>query len=67
MGTTVIIAIGAAILVALLIADLLLDWFIIRSVFRLIDRLPPYRSGGRYHSQATPEKYSSLRKPPNGN
>jgi hypothetical protein len=66
LSEAAVIAIGAAALVALLVADFLLDRLMIRALFRLIDRLPPYRPGGRYRSQSTPERYAPLRKPRNG-
>lgn len=63
---TVVIAIGAAVLVALLVANFLFYRLMIRVLFRLIDLLPPYRPKGRYRSQSTPERYASLRKRRNG-
>ena len=66
LGTTVVIVMGAAVLAALLVANYLLYRLMIRAMFKLIDLLPPYRPGGRYRSQATPEKYASLLKPRKG-
>jgi len=63
---TVAIATGAAVIIALLVADFLFYRLMIRALFALVDRLPPYRPGGRYRSKATPEKYASLRRPRNG-
>ncbi|HEU0043078.1 hypothetical protein [Sphingomonas sp.] len=63
---TVEIVIGAAVLLALLVADFLLYRLVSRALFWLVDLLPPYRPGGRYHSQATPEMYASLRRPRKG-
>ncbi|WP_153002916.1 hypothetical protein [Sphingomonas sanguinis] len=63
---TVLNAIGLAVIVALLLADFLFYRLMIRALVRLIDRLPPFRLGGRYRSQSTPEKYASFRKPWNG-
>lgn len=57
------IAIGSAVTITLLVADLLLNRLTVRTLFALLDRLPPYRPGGRYKSQSTPEKYASLRRP----
>ena len=56
-------AIGAVVIIALLIADFLFYRLIIRALYALVDRLPPYRPGGRYRSQAEPGKYASLRRP----
>jgi hypothetical protein len=66
MDEIVVIAIFAALLVALLAADFLFYRLVMRALFGLIDRLPPYRPGGRYRSQSTPEKYRSTRKRPSG-
>lgn len=63
---TVPIAIGSTVTITLLVADLLLNRLTVRTLFALLDRLPPYRSGGRYKSQSTPEKYASLRRPRKG-
>lgn len=63
---TAVIAISASVLVVLLVADFLFYRLIIRALFRLVDLLPPYRPGGRYRSQSTPERYARLRKPRNG-
>jgi hypothetical protein len=60
------IVIGAIIIVTLLIVDFWLDRLVLRALFKLVERLPPYRPGGRYRSQSTPEKYASLRKPRDG-
>lgn len=56
MDETVVIAIFAALLVALLAADFLFQRLVMRALFGLIDRLPPYRPGGRYRSQSAPDK-----------
>lgn len=66
MSMTVVIASGAAVLITLLVADLLLYRLMIRVLFGLVDRLPPYRPGGRYRSQFTPERYATLRRLRNG-
>jgi hypothetical protein len=66
LNTTVVIAIGAAVLAALLIADFLFYRLMIWALFRLVDLLPLYRPRGRYRSRSTPERYASLRKPRNG-
>ena len=63
---TFLIAIGAAVIIALLVADFLFYRLINRALFALVDRLPPYRLGGRYRSQAESEKYASLRRPRKG-
>ena len=60
---TVVIATGAAVLGALLITYLLLYRLMIRALFWLVDLLPPYRPGGRYHSQSAPKVYASRRRP----
>jgi hypothetical protein len=61
LSITVLIAIGAGIVVALLVVDFLLYRLTIRALIGLIDHLPRYRPGGRYRSQSTPERYASLR------
>jgi hypothetical protein len=66
MGITATVAIGAAVIVALLIADFLFHRLMIRALERLIDLLPQYRPGGRYRSQSAPEKYASMRRRRNG-
>jgi hypothetical protein len=66
LSGTVAIAIGSALLITLLIVDFLLYRLMVRSLFGLVDLFPPYRPGGRYRSQSTPEKYAALRKPRNG-
>jgi hypothetical protein len=66
LSVTVFIAIGAAVLIALLVADFLFYRLMIRALFGLVDRLPPYRPGGRCRSQSTPAKYASLRRQRNG-
>jgi hypothetical protein len=65
MSMTVVIASGAAVLVALLVADLTLYRLVFRALFGLVDRLPPHRPGGRYRSQSSPERYAPVRKPRN--
>ena len=60
-----LIGIGIAVVIALIVADCLLDRLMIRAVFALIDRLPPYRPGKRYKSRSMPEKYAAFRKPRN--
>ncbi|WP_395331231.1 hypothetical protein WBP06_01705 [Novosphingobium sp. BL-8H] len=66
MSVTATVAIGAAVIVALLTVDFLFYRLMIRGLERLIDLLPPYRPGGRYRSQSTPKKYASLRWPRSG-
>ena len=46
----------------LIIADYWLHHLVLRGLFKLLDRLPPYRRNGRYRSQSMPGAYSSLRK-----
>lgn len=66
MSITAAIAIGAAVLGVLLVADFLFYRLMTRALFKLVDLLPPYRPGGRYRSQSAPERYATLRKPRNG-
>ncbi len=63
---TFLIAIGAPVIIAMLVAYLLFYRLIIWALFSLVGRLSPYLPGGRYQSQADPEKYAPLRKPLNG-
>lgn len=62
LSVIVAAVVGLAILAALLVVHFWLDRIIVRVLSKLVDRLPPYRPGGRYRSQCSPEKYASLRK-----
>ncbi len=62
MSMVVLVVILAAVLLALYAVDAWLGRTVARALFRLVDRLPPYRPGGRYHSRSEPEKYASLRR-----
>ena len=66
VSVIVSIAIFLAVLLPLFVADFWLNRLIPRALFKLADRLPRYRPGGRYQSQSMPEKYASLRKPRGG-
>jgi hypothetical protein len=56
-----IVAIGATLL-ALYAVDLWLGRVLTQALFSLVDRLPPYRPGGRYRSRSEPKRYASARK-----
>ena len=62
MSVVVSVVVGVAVLLALYAIDLWLGRVVMRALFRVVDRLPPYRPGGRYHSRSEPEKYASLRR-----
>jgi hypothetical protein len=62
MSVVVSVVIGVAALLVLYAVDLWLSQVVVRALFRLVNRLPPYRPGGRYHSRSEPEKYASLRR-----
>jgi hypothetical protein len=62
MNVVVSVVVGVPVLIALYSVDLRLGRVVMRALFRLVDRLPPYRPGGRYHSRSEPEKYASLRR-----
>ena len=62
MSETIFIAVLAVILVAMIVAGRMLYRLSIRTVFALVDWLPPYRPQGRYRSQSAAEKYAPLGK-----
>ena len=59
-------AIGLAIIMVFLMVDYLFSRMVVRALVWAVDRLPPYRPGGRYKSQSSPEKYVPFRKRHNG-
>lgn len=62
LSRIVFFVVGLAILLALSALDFWLDRVITKALFKLIDRLPPYRPGGRYRSQSEPRKYALFRR-----
>ena len=56
MSVVVSVTVSVAVLLALNVVDLWLGRIVTRALFRLVDRLPPYRPGGRYHSRSEPKK-----------
>lgn len=57
------IAIAAfALLAAVVALDLWLDRVVTRTLFKALDRLPPFRPGGRYRSSSMTERYEALKK-----
>ncbi len=63
LNEIVFIAIGVAVITALLVVGLWFNRLVVRALFKLVDCLPPFRPGGRYRSQSLPEEYASLRRP----
>lgn len=63
MNVPMLIEISSTVVSALLTIDACVDRVAFRTLSKLIDRLPPYRPGGRYRSRSEPERYAALRRP----
>lgn len=57
----IIPALGIVLLLgAVMLLDLWLDRVMVRALFRILDRLPPIRRGGRYQSKSMSDRYQTL-------